>query len=150
MAKAVTYQDFAEDDYRFFKSAYDRGIKGNALAALAQNICERYLKHVVSEYAHPENKEEVLNKEHILRTHSLRRLMGYIHDDMGIEIPEDVEEKLERIDGFYFTTRYPGEESYLASDRDIDKANLAVDVARNFVSELCQEIEYPFMDDFER
>lgn len=44
-----TYLDFAENDYMFFRHAYDSGNKGTALAALGQNICERYLKHIVSE-----------------------------------------------------------------------------------------------------
>ena len=42
-----TYLDFAENDYMFFRHAYDSGNKGTALAALGQNICERYLKHCV-------------------------------------------------------------------------------------------------------
>ncbi len=43
------YLSFAENDRRFFRDAYDHGIRGGALAALGQNICERYLKHLISE-----------------------------------------------------------------------------------------------------
>lgn len=53
-----TYAEFAENDYKFFRQSYDSGNKGSALAALGQSICERYLKHLVSECAHPENESE--------------------------------------------------------------------------------------------
>ena len=43
------YLSFAENDRRFFRDAYDHGIRGGALAVLGQNICERYLKHLISE-----------------------------------------------------------------------------------------------------
>lgn len=66
-----SYLDFAENDYMFFRQAYDSGNKGSALAALGQNICERYLKHIVSEYANPEGIVEIDEKRHILKTHSL-------------------------------------------------------------------------------
>lgn len=81
MAEATSYLDFAEDDYLFFKQAYESGNRRSALAALGQNICERYLKHVVSEYAEPENTVEEAQKTNILRTHSLRKLMQYISND---------------------------------------------------------------------
>ena len=76
-----TYAEFAENDYKFFRQSYDSGNKGSALAALGQSICERYLKHIISECAHPENESEAVSKESVLRTHSLRRLMRYISGD---------------------------------------------------------------------
>lgn len=136
-----SYAEFAENDYMFFRQAYDSGNKGSALAALGQSICERYLKHIVSEYAHPETNDESREKESVLHTHSLHRLMRYIHDTMGISIPEEMEDRLDRIDGFYFTTRYPGNESFIPSSRDIDKANVAVKAAREFMYEICQEMD---------
>ena len=65
-----SYLSFAENDYLFFRQAYDTGNKGSALAALGQNICERYLKHIISEYAQPENRSEMQDKEMILHTQS--------------------------------------------------------------------------------
>lgn len=136
-----TYLDFAENDYVFFRKALDNNIRGNALASIGQNICERYLKHVVSEYSEPENKEEESDKEHILRTHSLLKLIRYIQDDMGIKVPEEIEDELERINGYYFTTRYPGTESFFASDRDIEKVAAAVESTRDLTYEVCREME---------
>lgn len=130
-----TYADFAENDYNFFRQAYDNGNKGAALASLGQSICERYLKHLISEYAQPENELEFSEKESILRTHSLRRLMRYISENMKLDIPEQAENSMERIDGFYFTTRYPGDDSFIPNEKDIDRAEEAVRICRNYVKE---------------
>ena len=70
----------------FFRQAYDSNVRGSALAALGQNICERYLKHIISEYAIPDTNHEMREKEWILKSHSLNKLMKYIMDDMGIKI----------------------------------------------------------------
>ena len=134
-----SYFSFAENDFLFFRQAYDTGNKGSALAALGQSICERYLKHVISEFAQPENRDEMQDKETILRTHSLRRLMRYIQEEMKLEIPDKAEMAMDRIDGFYFTTRYPGSESFIPSERDIDKANMAVEEARKFTLDICEQ-----------
>lgn len=136
-----SYLAFAENDFLFFRQAYDTGNKGSALAALGQSICERYLKHVISEFAQPENRSEMQDKETILRTHSLRRLIRYIQEEMNLEIPDRVEMAMDRIDGFYFTTRYPGSESFIASERDVDKANIAVVEARKFTLDICKQFQ---------
>lgn len=147
MEQLSSYLDFAENDYCFFRQAYDANISGGALASLGQNICERYLKHIISEYAMSDNKG------FILKTHSLNKLMHYISDEMGIEIPEDTEDNLARIDSFYFTTIYPGEDSFIPTQIDVNKANIAVESARDFVLEFCHEHELEFeyfQDDIER
>lgn len=137
-----TYLSFAENDYQFFRSVYDNGIFGNPLASMGQNICERYLKHIVSEYAEVETAEEQQKKERVLRAHNLTPIMRFIQDDMGIAIPEEVENALERVNGFYFSTRYPGDDSFIASARDVAKANEAVERTRDFTLAICREIEH--------
>ncbi len=133
--------DFAENDYLFFRAAYDSGNKGSALAALGQNICERYIKHIISEYAQPESELEEVKKESVLKTHSLHRLLNYCTTEMGINIPEETATALERIDGFYFTTRYPGEDSFIPTEKDIEKANIAVEQSREFTMQICRELQ---------
>ena len=88
-----------------------------------------------------ENELEAAGKESVLRTHSLRRLMRYISGDMGISIPESTENALDRIDGFYFTTRYPGDDSFIPSEKDIDRAEQAVRLCRDFVLRTAEEFE---------
>ena len=67
--------------------------------------------------------------------------MRYISGDMGIDIPEETESALDRIDGFYFTTRYPGDDSFIPTERDIDRADKAVRLCRDFVFQTMSEIE---------
>lgn len=137
----MTYADFAENDYLFFKAAYDDGLKGSPMAALGQSICECYLKHIISEYAIPTSVTDQSLKAAVLCTHNLRRLTQYIEDEMNIEIPSETESLIERINGFYFTTRYPGDESFIPTERDIDKTYSAVEASRKFVRELCEALE---------
>ncbi|MCC2255560.1 HEPN domain-containing protein [Ruminococcus sp. CLA-AA-H200] len=136
------YYDFAENDYQFFNQSYTMGIKAPAQAALGQSICERYLKHIISEYANPETDSEFYKKESVLRTHSLHKLTTYLQDDMGIEIPDRILDELGRIDGFYFTTRYPGDDSFIATERDIDTARSAVEYARTFTLGIIRQMEH--------
>lgn len=67
--------------------------------------------------------------------------MRYISGDMGIDIPDETENALDRIDGFYFTTRYPGDDSFIPTGRDIDRADKAVRLCRDFVFRTVNEIE---------
>ncbi len=46
-----TYYDFALDDYRFLSELKKSGITANSIGAIAQNTCERFLKHLINEYA---------------------------------------------------------------------------------------------------
>lgn len=136
-----TYFDFAENDYDFFMSAYNAGLKGGMLAASGQNICERYLKHIISEYAIPETEQDSFVKESVLKTHSLRRLLNYCSEDMQISIPEETRVALECIDGYYFSTRYPGDDSFLPTERDVDNAAKAIDFARDLCLDFCREMD---------
>ena len=41
------YFDFAENDFQYFLHSYKAGFVANAMAADAQKICEKYMKHIV-------------------------------------------------------------------------------------------------------
>ena len=43
-----SYFDFAENDFQYFKVSYDAGIVANMMGAMAQGICEKYMKHLIS------------------------------------------------------------------------------------------------------
>lgn len=113
------YFDFAEDDYKYFVASYNSGLIANSMGANAQNICEKYLKHLISEYDKPEEEESFKEKEGVLKSHSLHRLMKYLQKSVGIVFSPDTKSKMKMIDGFYFTCRYPGEDSI-----EIDKESL--------------------------
>lgn len=141
MEKCETYLDFAESDYLFFRSVYDAGFRNGPLAAMGANICEKYLKHIVSEYANPENDKERYRKESALCTHNLQKLLRYIQNEMRICVPEHVEDNIGRISGFYFSTQYPSDDSFIATERDVEKANAEVECARDFALEICKDID---------
>ena len=132
----ITYYDFAEDDYKFFMAAFRENIIGNSLAGMAQNACEKYLKHIVSEYDESCNKKENLEKkERILKTHSLQRIMKYVECDMETEIPKKIYDSLMKIDGYYFSTRYPGDNSIEVDKRDIDNCREALVNCKSYVDD---------------
>lgn len=139
MGSGMTYLDFAENDYMFFKAAYDNGLRMNTMASIGQNACEKYLKHIISEYANPENHQEREAKNDILRAHSLQKLMKYIKNDMHMSIPEDTQTKLAVVNCYYYNTRYPGDDSFLATSEDIEDVNKAIEVARDFTLETCRQ-----------
>lgn len=134
-----TYWDFAENDYNFFQQSFRSGNKGNPLAYIGQSICERYLKHIIEEYAEPVSPEEDAAKQSVLRTHSINKLLKYLNEQMEIPISDELTRDLLCVDGYYFSTRYPGSESFMASDRDILLAKKAIESARAFVSEYIYE-----------
>lgn len=133
----LTYWDFAENDRTFFREAYNNGIKGSALASLGKGICVRYLKHMASEYGGDCTGTEQNARENALRTHNLQALVRYIQGNMGTAIPQEVEDSLDRVNGFGMQTVCPGPDSFLPSGKDIDKANAAVELTRCFVLEAC-------------
>ena len=141
MEKRNTYLDFAENDYQFFMYNFNHGVFGTSMAALGQNICERYLKHIISEYAQPCSMEEEMNKKAVLHAHSLKKIMHFIKEEMHIEIPSDASNAMKIIDGFYFTTRYPGNDSFIAGEEEIADAAEAVQLTRKFVLETVEQLE---------
>lgn len=105
-----TYFDFAENDFRFMQDAYEHGIKGTPMAALGQSISERYLKHVISEYARLQDIEGRRKKAEALETHLLAPLINYIKQDMRAALPKDVEMLARSMDAFLFLNRVPWKE----------------------------------------
>ena len=144
----LNYRFFADDDYQYFKKSIEAGLFANKLGANAQEICEKYLKHLVSEYCIPENDQDAAGTERVLHTHNLNALINFLE---GRQIVLDCETKnaILRINGFYFTTRYPGEESFMITKNDLLDCIAAVDKCKAFVdqyelscsSELCNSKE---------
>lgn len=136
-----TYLDFAENDYKFFMINYRNHVIANAMGAAAQGICEKYMKHLISEFMIPKTKEELAKKQTTLRTHSLNRLSKYIMNEMGIPIPEETRAAMGIIDGFYFSTRYPGDDSIEINEDDLRHCEKAISGCRDFAMEYVKERE---------
>lgn len=112
-----TYYDFAENTYHFLINAYNQGLVANAMGAMAQEICEKYLKHLIEEYIIPQNSQDNFLKTEILRTHNLSKLSKYISSHLP-EVKLN-RQALNLVNGLYFTTRYPGDESIVVDKEDI-------------------------------
>ena len=139
MAK-MDYFHFAENDYDYIKEDLQENKRPhNAITYIAQSICERYLKHIINEYFCPQNIAEESEKKRILRTHNLNMLNTFILSNMDGVMSEEEADIIEMADGYYFTTRYPGDDSMDATERDIRKCRKAVEKARFVVMRKMEE-----------
>lgn len=128
-----TYYDFADNNYDFLMAAYKNGLVGNAMGAMAQETCEKYLKHLIDEYVILGDSEDNAKKTEILRTHNLTKLSKYISShlpEVNLDRPS-----LNLVNGLYFTTRYPGDESIMVEKDDLDEYIDAVKKCKNAVDE---------------
>ena len=126
MGKSLNYYDLAENDYQFLLYDYEHGRVGNILCSSAQNICERYLKHLID--------TECINIDTttILHSHSLKVLRKFIKENIfDFECDWD---KVMKADGYYFTTRYPGDDAFFVSKDDVDECWEAVKYVRELIN----------------
>ena len=72
MEKSLNYHDLAENDYEFLSYDYEHGRVGNILCSSAQNICERYLKHVI------DSECKDMDTSAALHSHSLEYLRIFL------------------------------------------------------------------------
>ena len=135
------YLDFAENDYQFLIASYERGAVANVMGAIAQNVCEKYMKHLIDEYNVPTNKEEEEKKREILSIHKLNHLFNYIRDNLDVGFSPAAKEKMRVINGFYFTARYPGDGCVELAGDDIEDCIEAVKVCRKETLELIETLE---------
>lgn len=123
-----TYYDYASNEHKYLLTDYQNGRVADYMGAASQNTCERYLKHIVEVDSHPSNEEESFQKKEILRTHNLKKLMRYIKNNTSCDFTSQESLLISSIDGFYFTTRYPGEESESIDKEDLDNCMAALDI----------------------
>lgn len=117
MEKEITYYSLADNDFNFLKFAVDNKQISNAMASLAQNICERYLKHIISIYC-PSCPTD------LMKTHSLIRLLKYLKQNLtDFQIDYDL---VQMANGYYFDTSYPGDNAFFVDESDIEKCWNAV------------------------
>lgn len=125
MEKDINYYTFAENDYQFLKANIDQNRVGNAMASIAQNTCERYLKHLVETYCTETDCTA------ILKTHSLKRILRFLEDQLtDFSVSKD---KIILADGYYFSARYPGDESFFVNEEDVKICWNAVQETKNAV-----------------
>ena len=122
MEKGLTYYDLAENDYQFLLKDWQDGRVGNIMCSSAQNICERYLKHIIDIYI------TEYDTTRILQIHSLKALRRFMQE----HIPEfTCKWKITlQADGYYFSTRYPEDTAFLVAKEDVDECWEAVEETR--------------------
>ena len=135
MGEELTYFSMAENDYQFLSEDVERGRVANLICYSAQNICERYLKHVITECTDPS-----IDTTTILRSHSLRTLLRFLKN----HVPEFSIDAVivSKADGYYFTARYPGVDAYNVDKSDVDQCWEAVTHTRGCVLAYMRQIDY--------
>lgn len=134
-----TYYDFALDDYRFLRELKKNGITANSIGAISQNTCERFLKHLINEFipVTEENRQLITD---ILTTHNLNRLVFFWNQSSEHKIPADVTSQLKRINGFYFSTKYPGDDCLTLTSENIATCYEAVESCKQAVDVIIARI----------
>lgn len=131
MEKEINYYTFAEDDYNFLAANMEQHRISNAMASIAQNTCERYLKHLIELYCTETDCTA------ILKTHSLKRIIRFLEG--GLKDFHINREKVILADGYYFSARYPGDESFFANEEDIKTCWSAVQETKRAVDAYLKE-----------
>lgn len=134
-----TYKDFADNDTEYLVAAIEAGIRGNRMGAEAQEACEKYLKHIIDKYFTAETPEENEDKSRWLKSHNLHTLVNKV-EQCGICIPDDLKSDIFKVDGYYFSTRCPGDNAYTMQEHDIHTCFKAVSNTKAFVEDLEREI----------
>lgn len=134
-----TYYDFALDDYRLLCELKKNGITANSIGAISQNTCERFLKYLINEYipVTENNKESVTD---ILTTHNLNRLISFWNHFSDCRISEKASNQLRKINGFYFSTKYPGDDCQTLSEENISDCYKAVEICKQEVDEIILQL----------
>lgn len=134
-----TYYDFAENDYQFIKEVYRKGIIANSLGAMCQNTCERYIKHLVNTYIKVDerNRDEITG---VLSTHNLNRLVAYWNEHSKYKFDEETYDLLENINGYYYSTKYPGDDCQTLDEMDVYECIKATDACKNNVDKIIKSL----------
>lgn len=141
-----SYFDFAENDYNLFMFCVNHEYyAANMLGAIAQGICEKYIKHLLESYYSPDSALSYSEYSDVMRTHSLHKLCKFLKNRLQLKYSQETENLMYIIDGFYFSTRYPGDDSITLEKENIDFCCRAINACReetiNFMKLLSAEKE---------
>lgn len=109
-SKNNSYLSIAKNEYEYITNDKLQGFN-NIKAFHCQQVCEKLLKHVVS---------QVCTNVDILRTNKLKRLYDNISTE--IMLSKESEDYLSTLSHFYSDTRYPGDDYVDVSDSDLNRS----------------------------
>lgn len=125
MGKKISYISIAENDYQYLKQDVEAGRVSNILAYNSQNVCEKYLKGSIVSLG---LENQCTNNE--MRTHSLRKLCNFLKKNAPQLQNQINYSKILAGDGYYFNTRYPGDDYLEVTSSDIQECWDAVEETR--------------------
>lgn len=131
MEKKLNYFDMAENDYQFLEDDYARGRYGNVMCYCAQNVCERYLKHIIDLYVRE------VDTSVVLKTHNLNVLQNFIKNNIK-EFNADWL-AIKAVNGYYYEARYPGVDALITDRDDTDVCWNGVNATRDAVIKYLDE-----------
>lgn len=136
---SITYFDFAENEHMYLENDYKEGRVADYMGAASQNVCERYLKHIIDECMQPQTQSESEAKLNVLKTHNLIRLVKYLEQQHICHFTREERNTIATIDGFYFTTRYPGDDASSVDKADLDNCMDAMNICRDRAIEMTMQ-----------
>lgn len=136
MGRIDTYKDFADNDSCRFIEEYEAGKLYYGMAADGQEICEKYLKHLVSILVKPDTEQTNEELTRVMKTHNLRALLNYLRETAGLELDRTTENDILLINGLYFSTRYPGIDAIAPTQNDMDQCYQAIKTCQAIVEQV--------------
>ena len=86
------------------------------ICSIIQNTCARFLKYLIKTYIN-KNNYDIKEYTFIMRSHSLRNICNFISNEL-----KDInlnKAKICQVDGYYFSSRYPGKDAFIVEKSDI-------------------------------
>ena len=139
MPERFDYYHYAEEYYRYLKVIMSEvpDFSSNRIAALEQETCEKYLKHVIYTSL---GRDALMN---VVHTRSLHRLLEYIKENLPtFKINQNL---LLQTEGFYPYVIYPCKGAFNVGKDEVLKAFDAVEEAKKAVDRYvgCTRHEIP-------
>lgn len=131
-----SYYDTAQNDYLYLEGVKEilNNLRSyNPIAVTAQNIAERYLKHIIQNY--------MLDKDYTqtLRSHKLMTLYQAIHSRFEDFILDD--NMLRILTDYYFDARYPGADYIMVTREDALEAIRGVETIKYAVDTFIEKMQ---------
>ena len=87
----------------------------NQTTVQCQQTAEKFLKHLITTYCTEAPVEQV---KECLKTHNMRKLLRFIQDNLS-DFSIDTK-KVIGLQGYYYETRYPGDNFFTATEEDVE------------------------------
>ena len=138
----LDYLHYAEADYKFAADTYKAGIRGNMLCTIAEQACEKYIKHVICLLENKDSSDPSQTIRFPLdETHHPGKLARKLRD-YGEHIPGSFVHQMNSMQSYYRDVRYPG--YYTAHDADEEEIQDCMKImteCRSFCQRLIKNIE---------